>query len=401
MRVLAITKIFPNRVAPLDAPYMSLRYASLLEQCTVDVLATIPWFPGASLFRRWSRAGQLTSVPDREVIRGLQVWHPRFLFVPKVAFPVQWLAYAAAVFPHVLARRRHLDVILATWAYPDAVAAIVVGEQLGIPVIAEVIGSDINELAQRLTTRVLLRRFLPRASRLIAVSRPLAASVARLGVPPERIDVIPTGVDRGIFHPRDQSEARRRLLRPSEGRSILYVGRLDPRKGVFDLLNAFAKVKALDGTCTLVVVGSGSAEAEVRRRAAELGDRVVVVGERPLAEVADWLAACDVLALPSWNEGTPNVVLEALSCGRRVVATRVGGIPDVVTTEIQGALVDPGDVEGLAHALTTALRTPYDPLEVSRADGVLGLSEAGARIVESLKQARDDHRRARSRGRLL
>ena len=97
-----------------------------------------------------------------------------------------------------------------------------------------------------------------------------------------------------------------------------------------------------------------------------LTDTISFVGAQPHERISTWLAACDLLALPSWNEGMPNVVLEALASGRRVVATRVGGIPEVVTDEL-GILVPPRDVSALTRALETALATQYDPLAISAA----------------------------------
>ena len=91
-----------------------------------------------------------------------------------------------------------------------------------------------------------------------------------------------------------------------------------------------------------------------------LTGRLVLAGGQPLHEVARYLAACDVLALPSWAEGTPNVVLEAIAAARPVVATRVGGIPDVIEDERTGILVPPRDPAALCDALRSALSRPWD-----------------------------------------
>ena len=109
-----------------------------------------------------------------------------------------------------------------------------------------------------------------------------------------------------------------------------------------------------------MIVGDGSGLDACTKLCAELGVNATFVGAVPHEGIPTWLAACDVLALPSWNEGTPNVVLEALACGRRVVATSVGGIPDVVTSPELGTLVAPRDIEALARALSDAVATPYE-----------------------------------------
>ncbi|MCW5808171.1 MAG: glycosyltransferase, partial [Deltaproteobacteria bacterium] len=91
----------------------------------------------------------------------------------------------------------------------------------------------------------------------------------------------------------------------------------------------------------------------------------VLHGPQPLAKVPAWMAACDALVLPSHAEGTPNVVLEALACGRRVVATSVGGIPDLITNPQLGSLVPARDPEALAGALAHTLGERYEPTEVA------------------------------------
>jgi glycosyltransferase involved in cell wall biosynthesis len=122
----------------------------------------------------------------------------------------------------------------------------------------------------------------------------------------------------------------------------------------------------------------------------QLGIEVSFVGARPHEEVPQWMAACDVCTLPSWNEGTPNVVLEALACGRRIVATRVGGTPAIVTSETLGILVPPKDPLALATALEKALSLdrPFDAEAVSAALDAPDWRDSAQRLHASLVAAR-------------
>ena len=389
MRVLVVTKIFPNALEPLSAPFNRQQMAALARRCQVRVIATIPWFPGAGLFSRWSSAGRLVKLPRTERIDGLSVDHPRTLYIPRFGHAASAAFYAACVAPQVLALRGTFDVLLGSWAYPDAVATVALGRLLGIPAVVKLHGSDMDVLATRPALRWQIRHALVQADRVVAVSRSLATAAADLGVPTDRIDVVTNGVDSETFHPRDRAAARRQLGHDDDGRPwLLYVGRVDPDKGVHELATAFLRLAAERPDVTLMVVGDGPARGALADALRPLGARAQVLGAKPLAEIPVWMAACDVLTLPSHHEGTPNVLLEALACGRRVVATRVGGIPDVVTSDELGTLVPAKDASALADALGVALATPYDPARVAALGARGGWDESAARLYTSLERAR-------------
>jgi glycosyltransferase involved in cell wall biosynthesis len=366
MRVLIVTKIFPNCAEPLSSPFNRQQFAALSRYCDVEVLATIPWFPAAAAFSRWSSVASLAKVPSRESIDGLPVRHPRFMFLPKVGNAVAGPLYAASLAATTLQYRGRVDVVLGSWAYPDGFAAVLMADLLGVPAVIKLHGSDMNVVARWPGPRRYLRWALPRAERVVAVSGPLAEAAQALGVARDRIDIVPNGIDRNSFRPRDRAEARRALSLPSDGPMLLYVGHITKPKGAFDLVSAFRSARPRLRGARLVLVGDGAGLGECRNLARDCGDAISFVGAQPHDRIPDWLAACNVLALPSWNEGMPNVVLEALASGRRVVATRVGGIPDVLTEEL-GQLVPPRDLTALAAALEAALSTNYDPWLVSAA----------------------------------
>ena len=353
MRVLIVTKIFPNAAEPLSAPFNRQQFAALARHCAiVDVLATIPTFPGAGLIQRWSSAGRLTEVPARATIDGLPVRHPRTLFVPRLGHGTWGPLYVASLAPHLVRYRGAVDVVLASWAYPDGFAGVVAARLLGVPAVVKLHGSDINVNAKLPGPRRQLAWALPRAARVVAVSQPLADEVAALGVDRARIALVRNGVDAELFHPRDRAAARRALGLPLDARIAIYVGNLKAAKGVLDLLAAFAQVA--DPAARLVIVGGGDERAAVAAAAAA-DPRIIAPGPRPLPEIPTYMAAGDVLTLASWAEGTPNVVLEALASGRRVVATAVGGVPDLIDDALLGELVPARQPAALAAALARAL----------------------------------------------
>jgi teichuronic acid biosynthesis glycosyltransferase TuaC len=388
VRVLVITKLFPNAAEPLSAPFNRQQLGALGRRCEVEVLATIPWFPGSRLLARLARRPPLPRVRRADRIDGLAVEHPRTLYLPRYGHALSAGLYALSVWPALLRRRRRFDVLLGSWAYPDGVATVALGRALGLPVVVKVHGSDLDLLAQRPALRWQLARALPRAARVVAVSRALAQAAESLGVDPRRIDVVPNGVDPKLFRVRDRAEARAALGQGSDTRRwILYVGRLRADKGVLDLAAAFAKVAAADPLSALVVVGEGPERPALEAALAPLGDRARLVGAVPLADVPRWMSAADLVTLPSHHEGTPNVLLEALACGRRVIATRVGGIPDVVHRPELGVLVPVGDVGALAAALGGELRIAYVGATVAALAARGGWDESAAQLEASLARA--------------
>ena len=390
MRVLVVTKIYPNAAEPLSAPFNRQQVAALSRRCPVEVLATVPWFPGA----RWVRPGGRAEhpIPDRELIDGIQVVHPRTPYVPRYGHVLSAGLYAATVLPHLRARRGQFDVMLGCWAYPDGVAVAMLGQALGVPTVVKVHGSDLDVLSKRPSLRWQMARSLPQADRLVAVSRSLVDSAVALGVDRARIDLVMNGVDTGLFHPRDRAQARAALGHAGDRRRwIVCVSRLRPDKGTLDLATAFAALAAEREDLVLALVGDGEARGAVENALRPFGDRVILAGARPLADVPLWMGAADVVTLPSHHEGTPNVLLEALACGRRVVATRVGGIPDVVNDPALGTLVPVGDPAALAPALRDAALAEYDPGAVAARGARGGWDDSAAKLEASLARAVAEH----------
>ena len=386
MRVAVVTKIFPSSLEPLSAPFNRQQISELARRCDVDVLVAIPHVPLSRILSVPERAARLAALPARERVHGVDVTYVRQLYVPRIGVPVAVPLYLASLRPH-RDRLRAADVVLATWAYPDGCAAVLSARSLDKPCVVKVHGSDVNVLLKRRAARCVAAHVLPRADAVVAVSRPLADELVRLGVPRNRVHVVPNGVDASLFSPRDRAAARRALGVPDKARLVLFVGRLEPQKGLGELLNAFERVHRQIPRAMLVLIGGGVSEADARARAARFPAGVArALGPLPHREVAPWMGACDVLALPSWAEGTPNVVLEALASGRPVVATAVGGIPDVLADPRAGTLVPPKDTPALANALCAALWRKWDEKDV-RACGPAPWSESAGALHDILRKA--------------
>ena len=200
-----------------------------------------------------------------------------------------------------------------------------------------------------------------RADTAVAVSCAAADRLAELAhVARERIEVIPNGIDVARFDRSDEAGVRRAVReRLGIGLSVpvvLLPAVLRAGKGHDVMLEAMPEVRRRIPLAQLLVAGGGELEAELRARAEPLGEAVRFLGARD--DMPDLYAASDAVVLPSWSEALPTALMEAAAAGRPVVATRVGGIPEVVEHDRTGLLVPPGDAAALADAVVRLVDDP-------------------------------------------
>ena len=245
------------------------------------------------------------------------------------------------------ALRRRPDVVYAHFLAPAGVLAALAGALTRRPVVLTAHGQDVRNAASMLAVRLATAWACARASAVICVSHALRHELE--GAVPQaggRTHVIDCGVDLQRFAPRGAEEAG--VLAGAQHPRFLFAGSLVERKNVVALADAFATL----GAGSLTLLGDGPLRASLEGRRG-----VRVAGRVDHEEVPDWIAACDVLCLPSITEPFGMVLLEAMAMERSVVATRVGGPPEFVPPRA-GVLVDPHDVADIARGLREAVALP-------------------------------------------
>jgi len=354
-RLLFISNLFPTA----EEPYRGLDNATLLRELAgsfeVRVLSPRPVLP-------WSR----TPFAGREEDAAMQPhWVPS-AYLPKIGSPVNHLLMAASMRNEMeeMLRTFEPEVVLGAWIYPDCCAAIhVVRER--VPVVAIAQGSDVHQYIEIPSRRRVILKYLPQAAAVITRSGELARILEGAGFPGEKLHTVYNGVSLETFQARDQAAARREAGLPEGGKVILFVGNFYTVKNPMVLIRA---VEKMADEPMLVMAGGGPLEGPCRELVEQLGleSRVVLAGRKEPEEIARLMNCADVLAVPSQNEGVPNIILEAFASGLPVVASRVGGIPEVVDDEMLGRMCEPGDPGTLAAALEEQLAARRDTGAIRR-----------------------------------
>jgi glycosyltransferase involved in cell wall biosynthesis len=364
MHVAFVTSIFPNPAEPTLGMFHRQLAGELRHFCELTVLNPHPWFPplpAMAPLDRWQKYGR---IPRTFTIDGIQALSPKYPMVPAISEGVRPSLMAPALVRAAVSLHasRPVDVVNGLWIYPDGVAAARAARRLGVPLVLTGLGCDINLCLEDAAMRRQILASTTQAAGIIVVSEALKDRLCLEGVNPEKVRVITNGVDTTRFRVRDRRESSARVGLNDDGKKhVLFVGRLAEEKGLLTLIEAFAHLRGRRADVKLHVIGDGPEGDPARARCDAHGmrDDVDFLGARGHDDIASWMAACDLLALPSLREGCPNAVLEALASGRPVVATRVGGVPDLVDDR-NGVLVPPLDPEAMSRGLEDALERQWD-----------------------------------------
>ncbi len=363
MRVITFTSLFPNAKHPSWGIFIFQRMAHFAHRAgnSVVVVAPVPYLPAWLTTSRWK---DFAGIPSQERIGGLEVYHPRYLLVPKVSMPLHGLLMFLGCIRLLVALQRQyrFECIDAHYVYPDGFAAALASRVLRLPLVVSARGTDMNVFPSFRLIRPMIRWTLRNAAGRIAVCNSLKQAIMRLGLCSEDVRVIGNGVDLERFSPVDRGAARQQLRIPCDAEMVLSVASLVPVKGFQFLIPAIARLAPEHPKLKLYIVGEGPLRPELESLAQKsgVGPMVIFAGLKRNEELKFWYGAANVCCLASSQEGWPNVLLESLACGTPVVATRVSGIPEVINAPTLGVLVDQSS-DSLAEALKTALDTQWCP----------------------------------------
>ncbi|MCH2464906.1 MAG: N-acetyl-alpha-D-glucosaminyl L-malate synthase BshA [Gemmatimonadetes bacterium] len=307
---------------------------------------------------------------------------------PLFKHPPYTLALAVAL--HDAARKYELDLVHVHYAIPHATSAWVACEMLqgerDLKIVTTLHGTDITLVGLHPSFQAITQFSILRSHGLTAVSEFLKRETIRdFSVPEDRIEVVPNFVDTRIYRP-GLKPCHRATLAPEGEKIVMHISNFRPVKRVEDVIEVFARILNKIPS-RLVLVGDGPERPRARLKVEELGlqDRVVFLGE--YTPVQELLSCADLFLLPSESESFGLAALEAMACGSPVIASRVGGLPEVIIDGETGYLCEPGDIDDMGAAGVRVLGDDKHWKELSDAGRSLAVKNfSSERIVPDYEE---------------
>ena len=343
-KIVIITNLYPLPWQPTRATFNYQQFSKLSER--LDVYLLIP-----VAFPDWLKHRKKIIADDSRVLI------VPYIYIPKIGrrFYALLMYWSLLIMAGHWLREISPNKILASWAYPDGVAAQKIAKKLNADFYLKVHGTDINHHGSCTPRAKQITRMANNAKGVLCVSADLAEKMSAIGVNPNLNKVIYNGVNLEKFKPKEEKDDDQK-----HPPFILFIGNLIKEKGVFELVEAYEILQKINTDIELHFIGGGPTLAELKRIVSDkdLSVTVKFLGLVAHDKLPEYLSNAKILVLPSYREGVPNVILEAMACGVPVVASKVGGIPEVVN-EDTGVLVQSFNADGIAEAMIKALDSSW------------------------------------------
>tara|TARA_R110000737_G_scaffold352845_1_gene400649 strand:+ start:104 stop:1234 length:1131 start_codon:yes stop_codon:yes gene_type:complete len=337
-----ITNLYPLPWEPNRATFNKQQFEQLDEVYQRNMLIPVAfgdWFKNRKLFKQ------------TESIR-----YVPYFYTPKIGrrFYSIFLFFSILIHSGLWLRRKKNHILFASWAFPEAIAASWLSKIYQTKFYFKVHGNDINLHGNIKPRAKQIVAAAKQANAIVSVSNALKEKMISMGIESSKINVIYNGVNHQVF-----GEVQPRKI---TNNYILYVGNLKVAKGVFELLEGFAKISEMFPELKLVFAGPGGLQHQLATQAKQLmiENNVIFLGSVKHENLPALMQHANMVVLPSYNEGVPNVLLESMACGTPVLATNVGGIPEVIDENICGQLINAKSSEAVSKGLLLLLEGSWD-----------------------------------------
>lgn len=300
----------------------------------------------------------------------VQVYFPKYLNVPLFYFYGRnsWVSLEVnSVLKLINSENIDFDLIHAHFTWPSGVVAVELKKHFNVPVIISEHTSTTFQKSVDKKDGVFINTWR-KCDAIIRVRQRDISLFENLGISKNKVFHIPNGFNNSSFFRYETFECRKKLNLPDNKKIILNVGNLYSEvKGHKYLIEAIGEIIKHREDILCVIIGGGKLEPNIRKQIDDLGleNHVILVGSKPHEDIPLWINACDVFVLPSLNEGNPTVMFECLGCNKPFIGTKVGGIPEVITSDDYGLLVEPANAQDLAKQIEIALNKNWDKEKIS------------------------------------
>lgn len=404
-RVLMISLNYPRPSNPAFGAWFENQIGAYAEYSDISLCVPVHITPSITSIRQATGiTGKLRSIktqlmdsfqklpPFTSPVMGRYV---RFASIPpKHIFPYSGgVILAFRLFFQMIGNRKP-NVIHGQSIFPEGLAAVLLGMIFNRPSVVTPIGSDIHSMWKGSVTYKSTLFVLYKATLITTVSSELKQRIVGMGIDESKIIVVPNGVDPDFQQKCDVVNVRQRMNIPEDAKVIGFVGRLIPVKDPLTLLKAFGQLLKERKNVFLIFVGDGELKETLLQEASKSGiSNQIRFSDGMVAprEIPNYMQAFDFLCLSSIGEGWPNVILEAMVCGKPVIGTNVGGVPEAIASEDYGFIVPPQDPAAMADAMRRALDSPWNRKDIAQYARENSWQKVGLRYHEIYQELHSKH----------
>jgi teichuronic acid biosynthesis glycosyltransferase TuaC len=356
MKILWITSVYPSKEQPGNGVFHETQVQAL-KKLGVDITVICPTPQNHAVLRVLKKTYKRKNLPYHEVRGGVEVYRPIYTALPG---QLRWAQpdkrIAKAILKTIQDKNLQFNMIHAHFAMPSGGAAHIISKTLQKPWLLTLHGSDVHIYPSfSKSANKAFQRSVHSADEVISIGRNLAQA-AKVKTGRETL-VLPIGINLSRFQAQEmpKERIREKLQLPADKKLITFIGRLVKEKGVYELADSLNR---LPDEMAVVLVGDGPAR-DVLKKHEQYGKRLFLPGQISNDKVKDYLQASDIFALPSYSEGMPTVVIEAISMNVPVICTPVGGVPDLFG-EFSHLLIQPKSVDSIVERVLDYHSEKYD-----------------------------------------
>jgi len=361
MNIIIISHMFPNNLNPMKGIFVKEQVLALKNAgANIIVISPIPYAPKILWFRKKWR--DYATINKTAILDNITVYYPRYLVLPSkylFGFQSYFMYFSVKRFLSKNNLLSRVNIIHAHTAIPDGYVSGRLKKLLrNVSTVLTVHGSDIYSYPFRNRLSLKLTKYaLKNNDAVITVSDRLKEKV--FAIYDRNVEIITNGVSQEHFYIKEKDMLELNIIKNQliGKRTILFVGNIIKPKGVIELFEAFVKIAKKYPDLYLVYIGEGDQKNYLLKKALyeRLNNRIFLTGLLEHDKVKLWFSACDIFILPSYSEGMPTVMFEAMLHKKPIIISDVGGVSEVIIDKINGLLIQPGNIDSICNKITELL----------------------------------------------